>query len=30
MIYLVNHIEIFLGCHHVYLDVGTNIGIQVM
>ena len=27
--YIVNNIEICLGCHHVYLDVGTNIGIQV-
>ena len=25
----VNLIEISTGCHHVYLDVGTNIGIQV-
>ena len=25
----VNLIEIPTGCHHVYLDVGTNIGIQV-
>ena len=26
----VNIIEISTGCHHVYLDVGTNIGIQVL